>query len=102
MTRRTAIDDVLPAGRPADLRASDVRIGTGRYLLLSFRRDARTADLTPAERRVALAVLAGYSNAEIARMRGSATRTVANQVATIFRKLGVRSRGELAARSFSP
>jgi len=86
--------------RPAELRASSVKVGDREYLLLSFPRSA-TAALTPAERHVALAALAGYSNAEIARMRGSATRTVANQIATIFRKLGVRSRAELAALSFS-
>ncbi len=83
---------------PEDLRATRVRIGGAEYVLMSFPRDASLADeLTPAERQVALAVLAGYSNAEIARMRGSAPRTIANQIASIFRKLGVRSRGELAA-----
>ena len=69
---------------------------------MSFPRDATAADeLTPAERQVALAVLAGYSNAEIARTRGSSPRTVANQIASIFRKLGVRSRGELAAKQLA-
>jgi DNA-binding CsgD family transcriptional regulator len=53
--------------------------------------------LTPAERRVAIRILAGQSNAEIARTRGRAERTVANQVSSIFQKLGVSSRSELCA-----
>ncbi len=38
------------------------------------------------------------ANAQIAAARGTATRTVANQVARLFQKLGVRSRAELVAR----
>ena len=48
--------------------------------------------LTPAEREVARLIAAGTSNVEIARRRRSSPRTVANQAATIFRKLGVTSR----------
>jgi DNA-binding CsgD family transcriptional regulator len=59
---------------------------------------ARVAALTPAERAVVAGVLDGKSNRDIARARGVSTRTVANQVASAFDKLGVRSRGELAAR----
>jgi DNA-binding NarL/FixJ family response regulator len=54
--------------------------------------------LSSAERAVAEAVLRGCSHAEIARERGSSPRTVANQLAGAFRKLGVRSRAELAAK----
>jgi DNA-binding NarL/FixJ family response regulator len=56
------------------------------------------ADLPPAERDVALAVLRGRSNAEIARARGTSLGTIAKQVASIFRRLGVASRAELAGR----
>ncbi len=88
--------------RPRDLRASVVQVGGGAYVLLSFARGASPADgLTSAERQVALAVLAGYSNAEIARLRGSSPRTIANQLASIYRTLGVRSRAELAAQARS-
>lgn len=55
--------------------------------------------LSPGERDVAARIVAGESNAEIARARGVSVRTVANQVASIFRKLGVGSRAELAARA---
>jgi DNA-binding NarL/FixJ family response regulator len=54
------------------------------------------AKLTPAERDIALDVVEGSSNAAIARKRKRAVRTVANQLAAIFRKLGVGSRAELA------
>jgi DNA-binding NarL/FixJ family response regulator len=91
------------AARPGDLRASALEVGSSRYTLLSFSRAWHMPDtLTPAERQVVLAVLAGFSNADIAQARGSSPRTVANQLAAIFRKLGVRSRAELAARALSP
>ena len=54
--------------------------------------------LTPAEREVADALLAGSTSAHVAEQRGTSERTVANQIASIFDKLGVASRVELAAR----
>jgi DNA-binding CsgD family transcriptional regulator len=59
---------------------------------------ARVAALTDAEREVALLLLQGATNREIGIRRGRAERTVANQVQSLYRKLGVRSRAELAAR----
>ncbi len=53
--------------------------------------------LTAAETAVLALLLEGASNADIARRRASSVRTVANQVASIFRKHGVRSRAELVA-----
>jgi len=53
--------------------------------------------LSAAEREVALAALEGLSNTAIARARGTSPRTVANQLAALYRKLGVKSRAELAA-----
>ncbi len=61
-------------------------------VLLSERELAR---LTIAERTVALFALDGCTNAEIATIRRCSPRTVANQVASAFRKLGVRCRLEL-------
>ena len=58
----------------------------------------RVEGLTEAERQVALDALAGYSNQAIAERRGSKMRTVANQLAAVYRKLGVSSRAELAAK----
>ncbi len=52
--------------------------------------------LTLAERDVADRVLRGESNREVAQGRGTSERTVANQLAAIYQKLGVASRAELA------
>jgi DNA-binding NarL/FixJ family response regulator len=54
--------------------------------------------LTDAERQVVAHLVAGSTNGDIARRRGTSENTVANQVYAIFLKLGVRSRAELAAR----
>ncbi|MCA9575159.1 MAG: helix-turn-helix transcriptional regulator [Polyangiales bacterium] len=53
--------------------------------------------LTDAEADIARRVFAGHSDREIAQARGCALRTVANQLRTIYRKLGVVSRFELVA-----
>jgi DNA-binding CsgD family transcriptional regulator len=72
----------------------------GELVVLSFSLcPERCAALTPAESEVAALVLEARSNAEIARVRGASERTVANQVSSIFRKLGVRSRLELIVRA---
>jgi DNA-binding CsgD family transcriptional regulator len=77
-----------------------VRLGPDEYVALSYPvpgDEAAAALLTLAERDVVAAVLSGSSNRAIARARGRSPRTVANQVAAVFRKLGVGSRAELAA-----
>ncbi len=53
--------------------------------------------LTESEAEVYQALLAGASNTQIARKRGTSPRTVAHQVGAIFSKLGVSSRQELLA-----
>lgn len=55
------------------------------------------ADLTPAEREVAALIAEGRSTAEIAEIRGTSSHTTSNQLSALYDKLGVRSRGELAA-----
>jgi len=50
--------------------------------------------LSEAECDIAQHLLAGRSNQAIAVARGTSTRTVANQVSALFRKLHVGSRGE--------
>ena len=54
--------------------------------------------LSHAEGDVATAIVNGASNEEIARQRRTSARTVAKQVASIFKKLGVGSRRELVVR----
>lgn len=56
------------------------------------------ASLSASEREVAHAAAQGMSNTEIASTRSTSVRTVANQLATIYRKLGVRSRMELVRK----
>ncbi|NOU29432.1 MAG: helix-turn-helix transcriptional regulator [Polyangiaceae bacterium] len=70
-------------------------LGTFQVVVLSGPEFER---LTLAERAVVGLAAAGLSNEQIARARKSATRTVANQLASAFRKVGVGSRFELAAR----
>ena len=42
-------------------------------------------------------MVSGDSDAEIAARRGTSVRTVSNQLAALYRKLGVRGRSELVA-----
>jgi DNA-binding CsgD family transcriptional regulator len=68
----------------------------GDLVVLSFPLpEEPAAPLTPAEAHVLELLLEGKSNAEVAARRGITPRTVANQVASLFRKLGVCSRLEL-------
>ncbi|CAG1772079.1 partial Putative HTH-type transcriptional regulator, partial [uncultured bacterium] len=53
--------------------------------------------LTSAEREIVVLVLRGLSSQAIADRRATSVRTVANQLASIFKKLGVSGRGELTA-----
>lgn len=81
----------------ADLRSSTFRIGGQRMLVISYaQRSAEPNDLTAGEAEVARLAADGRSNAEIATARGTASRTVANQMASILRKLGLSSRRELS------
>ncbi len=58
--------------------------------------------LSESEREIVRAVLRGLSNAEIAGQRKSSAKTIANQLYTIYRKLGVGGRDELVLRVTSP
>lgn len=89
----------IPA--PARLRAALVSVGGEELLHLEWplALPRWPLSLTPAQREVAALLLSGLTNAEIAGRRGTAVRTVANQVASVFERLGVRSRLELFARA---
>jgi DNA-binding CsgD family transcriptional regulator len=90
-------DDVIPP--PTGLEATIAGYGPDEQLLLRYRWPAWRVPptLSCAERTVVLDFLAGASRREIARSRGTSQRTVANQMASIFRKLRVGSRVELLA-----
>lgn len=51
--------------------------------------------LTPSERVVALLVIKGFSNVEIAKLRGTTESTIKSQVTSIFRKAKLTSRLQL-------
>ena len=87
-----------PLGRqPCGVTAWRLDVGSDEYVLFEWTTRMEGSfwgRLTPAERDVGRLVEAGLSNAEIAWTRRSSPRTVANQVASIFRKLGISSRLE--------
>jgi DNA-binding NarL/FixJ family response regulator len=60
---------------------------------------ALTIPMTNAERDVLQAVLMGLDNQQIARRRSASVRTVANQLAILFQKFSVSSKGELASKA---
>lgn len=59
-------------------------------------------NLSEAEREITVLMIAGSTNADIAEKRGVSEYTITNQVQSIFRKLCVRSRGELVVRLQKP
>jgi DNA-binding NarL/FixJ family response regulator len=83
---------------PAGTRARTLVVDGSEYLVLSFPLPEWKfpEGLSASECDVARALLRGDSTEEIARERRTSPRTVANQIATLFGKLGVRSRLELA------
>lgn len=77
--------------------ALDVEEMDGEFVLLSWSvaADGALAGFTEAEASVVRCLQLGLSNAEIARIRGTTPRTVANQIASILRKTGLASRYEI-------
>jgi DNA-binding CsgD family transcriptional regulator len=85
-----------PRTPPADVAALESE--DGNIVVMSFAVGERSGKgLTPAESDVVAQILKGRSNAQIAALRDASERTVANQIANAFRKLGVTSRLELVA-----
>jgi DNA-binding CsgD family transcriptional regulator len=58
---------------------------------------AASPGLSDAERAVVTGILGGKRIAAIARERGTSPRTVSNQLASVYKKLGVSSRREVIA-----
>lgn len=89
-----------PEARRVDTLEFD---SVGRRVMI-VRIDAEGVDPSPlsaAEKEVASLVIAGLSNADIARKRGTAVRTVETQLSSIYEKLKVLSRHELRVRGLS-
>jgi DNA-binding NarL/FixJ family response regulator len=64
------------------------------------RPDLELPDVPPAELSVLRCLVEGMPYAEIARRRGTSTRTIANQLSAAFRRHGVSGRCELILRLF--
>ncbi|MHB8417534.1 MAG: response regulator transcription factor [Myxococcales bacterium] len=86
--------------REPGLRIVRFSLGGRRFAALVEELGAGAApgSVTPAEREVACLLCRGASNQAIAAQRGTSLRTVANQVSSLMRKLGVDSRVQLALR----
>ncbi|HLK36480.1 MAG TPA: DNA-binding response regulator [Polyangiaceae bacterium] len=108
--RHARVDSHTPPGReraalapPEGLAVICFTVGSDDYALLTFDVSSlnvqipKSQGLTETELAIVTLILAGHSNAEIARTRGTSPSTIANQVYAIYRKLGVRSRRELRA-----
>jgi DNA-binding CsgD family transcriptional regulator len=87
----------LPA--PRGLVAYTFELAEQEYVVFEFRlpQPLFPAGVTAAERAVVRAILDGASNKRIAALRGTSPRTVANQLAGIYRKLKIANRAELVA-----
>ena len=84
---------------PRGLRVSRLELGSDELAVFSFPLPdlALPGSLSEAEIAVARALLDGKSNAQIAEARRTSVQTVANQVASLMRKLNVHSRTEAFA-----
>jgi DNA-binding NarL/FixJ family response regulator len=87
---------------PPDLEVTPFSVGDRDYVIFRFdAAEPRAAppsppNMTAAEWAVVRLVLDGRSNQDIATERGVAVRTIINQLSSVYRKLGVNSRAELA------
>jgi len=85
---------------PRDLRVTTIEIDGQTLVVLSHATQAPDdvlGGLPASEREVLRHVLEGRSQQEIAGLRGTSPRTVAKQIERAYRRLGVRSKAELAA-----
>jgi DNA-binding CsgD family transcriptional regulator len=78
------------------LRMSRFELGGDDYTVLSYPSPrVELPGLSAAESEVAALLVEGRTHDEIAKRRGTSKRTVANQIASIYKKLGISSRAEL-------
>ena len=90
---------VASTSRARLVNARLTRLEGGALQLVSIPRlDQRcAARLTPAERHVVRCIVDGMMHWQVSKHRTTAARTIANQLASAFRKLGVSGRSELLA-----
>lgn len=81
-----------------DTRIEQLRVRAECYLVISRSLPGKRPELTSAEQAVVELFLQGETLRAIGQLRGSSVRTVANQVQSVYRKLGVNSRAELVRK----
>jgi DNA-binding NarL/FixJ family response regulator len=91
-TLERAVEMLEPLG--AEIWVSRARDELSR---VGLRRARVTEGLTPAQSRVVELVVAGSTNAEIARELHMSLRTVESHLSRIYQEHGVKSRGQLVA-----
>lgn len=84
---------------PRDLRVTHCTLEGEHLVILSHPAvtspDETLAMLSQAEREVVSYILDGFTQAEVAMLRGTSPRTIAKQLESAYRRLGVSSRAEL-------
>jgi len=90
--------DVLQFERTDGRRCREILLGSSQIRAHEQACDAMRSLLSEAELEIVIAVLRGHSNQQIATARGRSTRTVINQLASVYEKLGIHSRRELVIR----
>jgi DNA-binding NarL/FixJ family response regulator len=85
------------------LRCSNIEGPNGELRVVSLARPDLALDggLPSAELAVIRSLVEGSSYEEIAVSRGTSTRTIANQISAVFKRLGVSGRSELVQRLLS-
>ena len=79
-------------------RHASVRIGGRKAIVLAaWPEEESLSQLTDAEREVALLAVQGFADRDIANRRERSVRTIARQLSSVYRKLGISSRTELAS-----
>lgn len=91
---------LYPRRAPIYARSARVNTGERECLLVSMARPDLQfpVQLSPAEAAVLRQLVSGATHADIARSRAVSCRTIANQLANSFRKLGVSGRAALTAQ----
>lgn len=84
---------------PLGLTIEAIELGGETFVVFAFPdRRAPPGSLTEAENAVVDLILQGFTTAQIAAARGVTRATVSSQLQSIYRKLGVASRAELACK----
>lgn len=94
---RTAIIQARKALAREHAIVSLLEVARERFAVVSVAAVPAPDTLSSAEWEVVRLVVAGESNARIAQARGVSERTVANQIASAMKKLGVGSRADMTA-----